>query len=183
MPITYSRAVATCRGRCAAEEAEALAAWIGERQWVLIDLAEATHLHTAVVQVILAAPACVVAQAPQDALLRTVLLPALARNPMRQEEAAAALQEAHEADTTEPCDRGSRRVKAVMPRARAPCGPVRSVGQARWVGSVSGPHRPEEEIETHGIHTRRRRQRHGPYEPEGYPDEGRRDRRDREFGG
>ena len=79
MSIRYMSATAMCEGACGLEEAGPLRQWLIARRASLIDLGEATHLHTAIVQVLLAS-AAIVSVEPRDRLLCQVLAPLLARS-------------------------------------------------------------------------------------------------------
>lgn len=79
MPIRYLNLTAVCEGVCTADEAEPLARWLSGRRAALVHLGDAEHLHTAVVQVLLAANTLISAS-PQDPLLQEVLDPLLSRS-------------------------------------------------------------------------------------------------------
>lgn len=79
MPIRYMSATALCEGECTGEEADALRTWLVSRRMSLIDLGEATRLHTAIVQVLLASSTLVSVE-PRDPLLREILAPVLERS-------------------------------------------------------------------------------------------------------
>ncbi len=79
MPIRYMSGTAMCEGSCGLGEAGPLRQWLVGRRASLIDLGEATHLHTAIVQVLLAS-AAIVSVEPRDLLLREVLAPVLERS-------------------------------------------------------------------------------------------------------
>lgn len=55
MPIECKKKVAYLRGVCAVEEAETLLAWLNDTPGARINMKECEHLHTAVLQVLLAA--------------------------------------------------------------------------------------------------------------------------------
>ncbi|RAH99008.1 hypothetical protein DLJ53_25620 [Acuticoccus sediminis] len=76
MPIRFLNAMALCEGDCGADEAEPLRAWLARRRTSLVDLAGADHVHTAVVQVILAARP-IISSEPKDPFLCEVLGPVL----------------------------------------------------------------------------------------------------------
>jgi hypothetical protein len=54
MPITYKKTVAVLEGNCEIEEAEELLAWLIEKPKSKLNLKSLAHMHTAVLQVILA---------------------------------------------------------------------------------------------------------------------------------
>lgn len=76
MPIRHLKLTAIFEGVCTIEEAEELKTWIGDRRHVLVDLSDAGHVHTAIVQVILASNAVRITAMPQgNPLLFTILAP------------------------------------------------------------------------------------------------------------
>lgn len=95
MPIHYMATTTFCEGVCGVEEAEGLLAFLLERCVALVDLGKAEHLHTAIVQVLLASNAFIIAP-PRDPFLREILAPALERTRQATERAAArSLQPPH----------------------------------------------------------------------------------------
>jgi hypothetical protein len=54
MPIHYAETVATVEGLACVEDAELLAAWLRSCARPEVDLSQAAHLHTAVVQTLMA---------------------------------------------------------------------------------------------------------------------------------
>lgn len=68
----------TISGVIGVEEAEELCQLLAENPGAPLNLAECQHLHTAVLQVLMAAR-CTVAAPPQDPLLRGLIMPALSR--------------------------------------------------------------------------------------------------------
>ncbi len=54
MPVTLKKTVAVFDGVCAVEEAETLLAWLQENPKGRVNLKRCTHIHTAVLQVLLA---------------------------------------------------------------------------------------------------------------------------------
>ncbi|MEM0906498.1 MAG: hypothetical protein AAGJ94_03980 [Pseudomonadota bacterium] len=73
MPIRFLTSTAICEGICTIEEAEMLQSWLKDRRSVLVDLGNADHVHTAIVQVILASPNAVISALPKNTLFRDVL--------------------------------------------------------------------------------------------------------------
>lgn len=57
MPLTTKVKVAVLEGACAADEAETLLAWLIEKPQGQLNLKQCTHLHTAVLQVMMASGA------------------------------------------------------------------------------------------------------------------------------
>lgn len=55
MTISFARNVAKCEGFCQIEEAETLVNWVLKKRKPKLDLANLEHMHTAILQVILAA--------------------------------------------------------------------------------------------------------------------------------
>jgi hypothetical protein len=76
MSIVFEPDRAILRGAAAAEDAESLLEWILSHPEGGVDLRGADRLHTAVVQVLLAARPPIVRD-PEEAFLRTWLLPVL----------------------------------------------------------------------------------------------------------
>lgn len=76
MPIHFMKSVACFKGVCTVEEAEPLLQWLQDQPRAKIKLKECTHLHTAILQVLLAANAAVTLP-PQDPELARWLMPAL----------------------------------------------------------------------------------------------------------
>lgn len=75
MPISFQNNLAQCSGVCDIEEAESLLEWVLKKRKPKCDLSELEHIHTAILQVIIAANIEVVA-VPTDPKLGRVL-PAL----------------------------------------------------------------------------------------------------------
>ncbi|NDY90494.1 hypothetical protein [Ideonella livida] len=76
MPIEYRKNLAVLTDNVTVEEAEGLLGWVQERPEARVDLAGCQHLHTAVLQVLMAADLRVTAwpaDAELTAWLRTVL--------------------------------------------------------------------------------------------------------------
>ena len=76
MPIDFMRNVACLKGVCTVEEAEPLLQWLQDQQRAKIKLKECTHVHTAVLQVLIAAKVMVTLP-PDDVDLARWLIPAL----------------------------------------------------------------------------------------------------------
>ncbi|CAO3429162.1 hypothetical protein [Azospirillum endophyticum] len=76
MPIRFEKTLAVLDGNCAVEEAESLLDWLKSRKRPRVDLSGCEHLHTAVLQLLIAARPAVVAW-PEDALWRRWLSAAL----------------------------------------------------------------------------------------------------------
>jgi hypothetical protein len=76
MPIHFMKNVACCKGVCTVEEAEPLLQWLQDQPRGKVKLKECTHLHTAILQVLLAANAAVTLP-PQDPELARWLMPTL----------------------------------------------------------------------------------------------------------
>ena len=66
MPIRFEKTMAVLEGGCAGEEAERLLDWLKGRKRPRVDLGRCEHLHTAVLQLLIAAKPAVVAW-PEDA--------------------------------------------------------------------------------------------------------------------
>ncbi|SMH33601.1 hypothetical protein [Azospirillum agricola] len=85
MPIRYdpdagAGGTARFEGVCAVDEALPLAEWLEAAAEPRVDLGACTELHTALLQLLLAAgPAVAVAVAPEDAFLRRWVAPLLAK--------------------------------------------------------------------------------------------------------
>lgn len=54
MTINFVRNVAKCEGFCQIEEAEALLEWVLKKRKPKLDLSNLEHMHTAILQVVLA---------------------------------------------------------------------------------------------------------------------------------
>ena len=81
MPMTLTRAVATLSGVVTVDDAEPLAQWLRDTPRPKVKLAGCTHLHTAVLQALLAArPA--VTSAPVEPFLARWVAPLLAPPPV-----------------------------------------------------------------------------------------------------
>lgn len=76
MPIRLEKTLAVLEGVCAVEEAESLLDWLKSRKRPRIDLSRCEHLHTAVLQLLIAAKPAIVAW-PEDAEWRRWLSGAL----------------------------------------------------------------------------------------------------------
>lgn len=87
MPIHFMRNVACCKELCTVEEAEPLLQWLQGQPRGKVSLKDCTHLHTAVLQVLLAAGVTVTLP-PENPELARWLMPALrrARRPSRPAE-------------------------------------------------------------------------------------------------
>ncbi len=59
MPVTYLKTVARLEGACDVEEAEGLLEWLQEHPKGKLNLKECEHLHSAVLQVLLALRPCI----------------------------------------------------------------------------------------------------------------------------
>lgn len=77
MPIRYEDGLARFEGACAVDEALPLAEWLEAAQAPRVDLAACAELHTALLQLLLAARPAVAAE-PEDAFLRRWVAPLLA---------------------------------------------------------------------------------------------------------
>ena len=73
MPIEYLADHVRFHDRISAEEAEALLQWLQAHERATVQLGAATHMHTAVLQVLLAAR-CAIALLPEEPRLRAWLL-------------------------------------------------------------------------------------------------------------
>ncbi len=80
MPIQFDAHTAVCLGNCTVEEAEILLQWRQQQPDGQVDLQDCTHLHTAVLQVLLATQTPVVAL-PLDAEFAALLRPLLSAPP------------------------------------------------------------------------------------------------------
>lgn len=76
MPIRFEGRTARFDGACAVDEAMPLAEWLEGTEAPRIDLASCTALHTALLQVLLAARPALAAE-PEDAFLRAWVAPLL----------------------------------------------------------------------------------------------------------
>ncbi|GAA4656996.1 hypothetical protein [Kineococcus glutinatus] len=76
MPLQLGRRTAVLTGALVVEDAEPLATWLRATGEARVDLADCEHLHTAVLQALLAARVKVGAP-PADAFLRAWVLPLL----------------------------------------------------------------------------------------------------------
>lgn len=76
MPIRFVDDVAVFEGACAVDEAMELAGWLEGREGARVDLGRCTGLHTALLQLLMAARAAVAVE-PEDAFLRTWVAPCL----------------------------------------------------------------------------------------------------------
>ena len=76
MPVTLKKTVAVLKGTCTVEEAERLLEWLVEHPGGKVNLKDCEHLHTAVLQVLMATRPRVSAE-PQDPFLRDVVASAL----------------------------------------------------------------------------------------------------------
>ncbi|MBP2315638.1 hypothetical protein [Azospirillum soli] len=76
MPIRFEDDMAVFEGACAVDEAMELAGWLEGRERVRVDLGRCTALHTALLQLLMAARAAVVVE-PEDAFLKTWVAPRL----------------------------------------------------------------------------------------------------------
>jgi|YelNatPaOPRAMG01_1025707.scaffolds.fasta_scaffold71166_2 hypothetical protein len=72
MPIEYLTGRARLQGYCTAEEAEGLLEWILQHPQGAVDLSEAEHIHTAILQVLQCAKPAI-AGSPHDPFLRTLI--------------------------------------------------------------------------------------------------------------
>lgn len=70
MPIESRKSLATCSGVCSVEEAETLLGWLQDHPKGKLSLKSCEHLHTAVLQVLIAAGRPL-KHLPDDAFLRT----------------------------------------------------------------------------------------------------------------
>jgi len=77
MPIRYEDGLARFEGACAVDEALPLAEWLEATPGARVDLAGCAELHTALLQLLLAARPGLAA-APEDAFLRRWVAPLLA---------------------------------------------------------------------------------------------------------
>lgn len=78
MPVQYKKGAVHLNGVCAVEEAEQLLAWVLSHPGAKADLSRCEHLHSAVLQVLLASD-LVVSRPPSQARLAD-LLAAASRN-------------------------------------------------------------------------------------------------------
>ena len=76
MPIEFKKNRAQFRGEVSVEEAEGLLEWLEKRPTAKIDLSSCSHLHTANLQVLMAAKAGITIW-PKNAELRAWLEPVL----------------------------------------------------------------------------------------------------------
>ncbi len=77
MPIEFSDDRAVMNGVCCVEEAEGLLSWVMQHPDTPVDAAACEHLHSAVLQVLMARRVPVAA-VPETGLLRQVLQPLMA---------------------------------------------------------------------------------------------------------
>lgn len=80
MPIQFSENLASFTEVCTVEEAEQLLQWLHDAPAGQLKLADCTHIHTAIVQVMMAGRA-VIAWPPTDKDLARWLMPALMHDP------------------------------------------------------------------------------------------------------
>ena len=73
MAVKYARKSVTLQGNIAVEEAEELANWLKQNPLATVKIAKCTHLHAAVMQVLLALRPCLQGE-PQDPWLRAALV-------------------------------------------------------------------------------------------------------------
>jgi len=78
MPISYKKTVAVLEGHCGIDEAETLLGWLLENPKGKLNLKRCSHLHTAVLQVMMALSPKVSAW-PEDPTIATWLQPLLVR--------------------------------------------------------------------------------------------------------
>ncbi len=78
MPIRFEDQTARFDGACTVDEAIPLAEWLEATESPRLDLGPCTGLHTALLQVLMAARAAVAAE-PEDAFLKAWVMPALTR--------------------------------------------------------------------------------------------------------
>lgn len=76
MPLEFRRSEVCLSGSCTAEEALDLAEWLAKRKRSKANLADCTHLHTALLQTLLAYKVQISAP-PNDAFLATWVVPVL----------------------------------------------------------------------------------------------------------
>jgi hypothetical protein len=76
MPLEFRRSEVCLSGSCTAEEALDLAEWLAKRKRPKANLAECTHMHSALLQTLLAYKPQISAP-PADAFLATWVMPAL----------------------------------------------------------------------------------------------------------
>lgn len=88
MPLRLCDDVVLFEGDCAVEEADALLAWLRPETRPAVDLSDCTHLHAALLQLLLALRPGLVA-APPDPFIRKILAglpPAITPSPSPAEE-------------------------------------------------------------------------------------------------
>lgn len=76
MPIRFEDDVAVFEGACAVDEAMGLAEWLDGRNGVRVDLGRCTGLHTALLQLLMAARVGIAVE-PEDAFLKAWVTPRL----------------------------------------------------------------------------------------------------------
>ena len=72
MPIELKKTVAVCHDVCSVEEAETLLTWFLDTPSGKVNLKHCTHLHTAIVQVLMVVKPAISAL-PDDAKLQTLI--------------------------------------------------------------------------------------------------------------
>ncbi len=70
MPMTMTGDLAVFEGTCAVEEAETLLAWLRDTPGAKVDMAGCEHIHTAVLQTLLAVRPTIVSSLPDPLLAR-----------------------------------------------------------------------------------------------------------------
>ncbi|WP_419900916.1 hypothetical protein [Roseomonas sp. USHLN139] len=92
MAIRYKDHIAILDDHCAVEEAESFLDWMRQQQEPMVDLGGCSHLHAAILQILLALRPTILVP-PEDAFLRRLPLdwapPAAATEPAGEAEAAA----------------------------------------------------------------------------------------------
>ncbi len=73
MPIVYLKTVARLEGECGVEEAEGLFEWLHENPRGKINLKACEHLHSAIIQVLMALRPCVSACPPAASPVAAIL--------------------------------------------------------------------------------------------------------------
>jgi len=70
MPIAVSETIAIFEGVCEIEQAEALLDWLHKTPVPLVDLSQCQHMHTAVLQTLLAVRPTILAMSPDPLIAR-----------------------------------------------------------------------------------------------------------------
>jgi len=79
MPVIFKKTVATLQGVCTVDEAEQLLEWLAQHPKGKVNLKQCEHLHSAVLQVLMALKPPLSA-VPSDPVMASWLLPAISKS-------------------------------------------------------------------------------------------------------